>query len=200
MSTTALDPPRPAAPPASADDRHLEGGAIGVADLVFFVVAAAAPLAVMAGVAPIAIGRSGIGAPGAYALTGVVLALFAVGYCAMSRFIKNAGAFYVYISRGFNRELGLGAAFLATMSYAAIGIGLYGALGVFAKATFADLFGVDLPWVAWSGIGVALVWYLGHRSVTLSAKVLGVALVCESLILLIVAIGVIGDAGAGGLS
>src|SRR5262245_37025071 len=127
MSTTVLEaPPTPAQHPE--DERRLEGGAIGVSDLVFFVVAAAAPLAVMAGVAPIAIGRGGIGAPGAYALTGVVLALFAVGYCAMSRFIKNAGAFYVYIARGLNRELGLGAAFLSTMSYAAIGIGLYGAL------------------------------------------------------------------------
>ena len=132
------DRPRPPVPPEGA----LERNAVGVCDLVFFVVAAAAPLTVMAGVAPLAIGRGGIGAPGAYVLTGVVLALFAVGYTAMSRFIRNAGAFYVYISRGLGRTLGLGAAFLATFSYAAIGIGLYGAFAVFAETTFADLFGL----------------------------------------------------------
>jgi amino acid transporter len=155
---------------------------------------------VMAGVAPIAIGRGGIGAPGAYLLTGIVLALFAVGYTAMSRFITNAGAFYVYISRGLGRTLGLGAAFLATFSYAAIGIGLYGAFAVFAQSTFADLFGLHLAWQGWAAIGVVTIWYLGHRSIALSAKVLGVALVAESLILAIVAIGVIADGGASGLS
>ena len=202
MATLTQNRPPDTSPPNTVppEQTKLERNAIGVSDLVFFVVAAAAPLAVMAGVAPLAIGRGGIGAPGAYVLTGVVLALFAVGYTAMSRYITNAGAFYVYISRGLGRTLGLGGAFLATFSYAAIGIGLYGAFAVFASTTFADLFGLSLSWQAWAAIGVALVWYLGHRSIALSAKVLGVALILEALILLIVAIGVIADGGASGLS
>ena len=41
------------APPARAPER-LEHGALGVSSIVFFVVAAAAPLTVMAGIAPLA--------------------------------------------------------------------------------------------------------------------------------------------------
>jgi hypothetical protein len=66
---TITEPVPAAAAPPRADETHLQRNAVGVSDLVFFVVAAAAPLTVMAGVAPIAIGRGGIGAPGAYVLT-----------------------------------------------------------------------------------------------------------------------------------
>ena len=70
--------------------------------------------------------------------------------------ITNAARLHAYISRGLGRTLGLGGAFLATFSYAAIGIGLYGAFAVFASTTFADLFGLSLSWQAWAAIGVAL--------------------------------------------
>ncbi|CAM5589484.1 hypothetical protein SALBM311S_03175 [Streptomyces alboniger] len=62
---TAAQPrsPQPAGPETSP---HLQRGTLGVADIVFFVAAAAAPLTVMAGVAPLAILFGGIGAPSPY--------------------------------------------------------------------------------------------------------------------------------------
>ena len=84
------------APSPGAD--QLESGRLGVLDIVFFVVAAAAPLTVMAGVAPFAIQFNGLGAPGGYVFAGIVLTLFAVGFSAMARYVKNAGAFYAYIA------------------------------------------------------------------------------------------------------
>ena len=167
---------------------------------MFFVVAAASPLAVMAGVAPLAIARGGIGTPGAYALTAVVLAVFAVGYTAMSRHITNAGAFYAYVTHGLGRELGLGAALLATYCYAALAVGLAALFAVFAHTTFADLLGIDVAWQAWFFVAVATAWFLGHRSIEVSARVLGVALCLETAILLVVAGAVVVDGGASGLS
>ncbi|MFG2396397.1 hypothetical protein [Streptomyces lydicus] len=53
--------------------------AIGTGELVFFVVAAAAPLTVTAGAAPVAIGMAGPAAPLGYLLSGVLLIVFARG-------------------------------------------------------------------------------------------------------------------------
>ena len=97
---------------------------------LFFLVEAAAPLLVMTGVAPFAIGALGLGAPGGYLIAGLSLLIFAVAFTAMSKYIHNAGAFYSYISRGFNHQWGLGAAVLALFSYNALEIGIFGAFGL----------------------------------------------------------------------
>ncbi|MGK4578566.1 APC family permease [Kitasatospora sp. HPMI-4] len=178
----------------------LERGVLGVGDIVFFVVAAAAPLTVMAGVAPFAIGFGGIGAPMAYLAIGTVLAVFAVGFTAMTRHIRNAGAFYSYITRGLGRPVGLGAALLAVFSYNAIQIGMFGAFGYFAHTTAADLLGLDLPWWLWALAGVAVVWLLGYRSINLGAKVLAALLIAETGILLLLAVAVLAKGGAHGIS
>ncbi len=179
---------------------RLERGALGVRDIVFFVVAAAAPLTVMAGIAPIAIMIGGIGAPSGYLIAGIVLSIFAVGFTAMSKYIKNAGAFYSYIAKGLGKPAGVGAAALAVFSYNAIQIGLYGAFGYFAAVTATDLVGVDVPWWVWAAAGIALVWFFGFRSITVGAKVLGGLLIAETGILVVLAGAVLIQGGADGLS
>jgi amino acid transporter len=79
---------------AESADPPLRSGSLGTWDIVFFVVSAAAPLLVMAGVAPFALLKGGLGVPDAYLLAGVILAVFAVGFTTMSRYVPNAGAFY----------------------------------------------------------------------------------------------------------
>ncbi|MEE1761329.1 APC family permease [Streptomyces sp. SP18BB07] len=195
---TAAQQPPPAA--AGTDPGHLQRGSLGVADIVFFVVAAAAPLTVMAGVAPLAILFGGIGAPVAYLAVGVLLVLFSVGFTAMTPYIRNAGAFYSYIARGLGRPAGLGAAFLAVFSYNSLQIGMFGAFGFFASTTANDLLGIDLPWPVYAFAGIAVVWFLGFRSINLGAKVLAALLVAETAILVLLAGAVLVKGGASGLS
>lgn len=178
----------------------LRHGAVGMWDLVFFVVAAAAPLSVMSGVSPLAIGFGGVQAPGGYLTGGIVMAIFAVGFTTMSRYVPNAGAFYAYIGQGLGRSVGVGAAFVALVSYISIAISFIPALGVFAHDTFDSLFGLDAHWGLWAIIGGAIVACLGYLNVTLSAKVLGVLLGLEVLILLVFALPVLVQGGAEGLS
>ena len=178
----------------------LRRNALGTWDIVFFVVSAAAPLMVMAGVAPFALLTGGIGVPMAYLFAGAVLAVFAVGFTTMSRYVTNGGAFYAYVTRGLGRPAGVSAALLAMVSYNALQIGMYGLLGVSVHETAADLFGVDIPWPVVALVGVALVWYLGFRSVDFGAKVLGVLLVAESGILFLLAIAILFQGGAHGLA
>ncbi|MFJ8587141.1 APC family permease [Streptomyces sp. NPDC093595] len=154
----------------------------------------------MAGVAPIAIVLGGIGAPAAYLLAGITLAVFAVGFTTMSRHVRGGGAFYACIARGLGTPAGIGAALLAVVAYNGMGIGLYGLLGSAGADTALALWGVDVPWPPLALAGLLLVWYGGHRSIDFGAKVLGVLLVAETGILVLLAGGVLLRGGADGLS
>ncbi|MEU1381371.1 APC family permease [Streptomyces albidoflavus] len=178
----------------------LRTGTLTTADISFFVISAAAPLTVMAGVAPIAIMLGGIGAPAGYLLAGITLTVFAVGFTTMSRHVGHGGGFYAYITRGLGRPAGMGAALLAMLGYNGMEIGVYGLLGSASQDTALALFGVEIPWLPVSLAGLVLIWYLGYRSIDFGAKVLGVLLVAETGILLLLAGGVLLDGGASGLT
>ncbi|OXM65873.1 APC family permease [Amycolatopsis vastitatis] len=177
----------------------LKRGVLGTRSLVFMVVAAAAPLTVMAGVAPLAIMIGGIGAPAGYMGAGIVLAVFAVAFTRMTRHVGSAGAFYAYIAKGLGKTWGFVAALLALMSYNTLQIGIYGLFAAQAKATLADVFGLDVPWPVIALAAVALVLLVAWLGIDVGAKVLGVLLVLESGILLLMAIGVLTHGGASGV-
>jgi amino acid transporter len=193
---TAAGPAGSASSPASS----LRSGSLGTTDIAFFVVSAAAPLTVMAGVAPLAVLMGGIGAPVGYLLAGLTLAVFAVGFTTMSRHVRSAGAFYAYITRGLGRPAGIGAALLALIGYNGMEIGVYGLLGTATRDTARSLFGADIPWLPVSLAGLVLIGYAGFRSIDFGAKLLGVLLVAETGILVLLAGGVLVKGGADGLS
>ncbi|UYQ60162.1 APC family permease [Streptomyces peucetius] len=178
----------------------LRSGSLGTADIAFFVVSAAAPLTVMAGVAPLAILLGGIGAPVGYLLAGITLAVFAVGFTTMSRHVRGGGAFYAYITRGLGRGAGVGAALLALIGYNGMEIGVYGLLGTATQDTVHALSGTGVPWLPVSLAGLLLIGYGGYRSIDFGAKILGVLLAAETGILVLLAAGVLIEGGAHGLS
>ncbi|MEU6089536.1 APC family permease [Streptomyces sp. NPDC047085] len=197
MSVTTSEIPEERAPSATAT---LRSGSLGTADVAFFVVSAAAPLTVMAGVAPLAILLGGIGAPVGYLLAGLTLAVFAVGFTTMSRHVRSGGAFYAFITRGLGRPVGIGAALLALVGYNGMEIGVYGLLASATRDTLHSLAGSDVPWLPVSLAGLLLIGYGGFRSIDFGAKVLGVLLVAETGILVLLAGGVLINGGAHGLS
>lgn len=197
--TEAAPSSAPATGPAPGTG-SLRKGALGTADISFFVVSAAAPLTVMAGVAPVAILLGGIGAPAGYLLAGLTLAVFAVGFTTMSRHVRSGGAFYAFIARGLGKRVGIGAALLALIGYNGMEIGVYGLLGTTTADTAHALWGLDVPWLPVSLAGLLLVWYGGFRSIDFGAKLLGVLLVAETGILVLLAAGVLAEGGAHGLS
>ncbi|MEC4017219.1 APC family permease [Streptomyces sp. H27-D2] len=200
VGSPPADGSRPAgadAPPGTAPT--LRSGTLGVADIIFFVVSAAAPLTIMAGVAPFAIGAGGVGAPVGYLVAGATLALFAVGFTTMGRHVRSGGAFYAYITRGLGRPAGLGAAVLALLAYNGMQIGVYGLLATTAQDALRTLWGIDVPWPPIAVLGVIVIWYGGFRSIDFGAKVLGVLLVAETGILMLLAGAVLLRGGAHGL-
>ena len=81
----------------STPGRHLRGN-LGVASIVFMVVAAAAPLGVIGGVVPLGIASgNGAGFPATFIAATVILLFFSVGFTAMTPHVQEAGAFFSYV-------------------------------------------------------------------------------------------------------
>lgn len=165
---------------------------LGVASLVFFTISAAAPLTVLAGGMTTIFAVTGIlGAPLSFLVIAAALALFAVGYSAMSRHITNAGAFYAYIANGVGRIWAVASSFVALLSYNAIQIGLYGMAGLAVQDFAARHFGVAWPWWLWAVLTLAVVATLGVLRADLNAAVLAVLLTLECLAVVLYDIGAI---------
>ena len=174
---------------------------LGVGSLVFFTVSASAPMTVLAGGVVATFAVSGvIGVPLAFPILAIVLALFAVGYGAMSRHVVNAGVFYAYISKGLGGAWGVAASFVALISYNAIQIGLYGLFGA-ATGGFIDAkTGLNWYWWAWGFIAMAVVAILGLLKVDLNARLLAVLLVAEVVAVILFDVGALAHPAGGSVS
>lgn len=169
----------------------LAKGKLGTFDIVFFVVSAAAPLTVAVSSAPLSFLVGGVGAPGAMLASAVVLILFAIGFTAMSRFVRNTGAFYAYAAAGLGKPIGIGVAFITIVAYAFLCICFYALLGFYANLTVSHLLGIELHWGIWACLAVLIVGFLGYRRIDVGAKVLAVLLTAEVAILLIISIAIL---------
>lgn len=76
-------------------------GHLGTAGVVFMVIAAAAPLTVIGGNMPLAMGLgNGAGAPVGFIIAATVLLLFSIGFVTMTPHVREAGAFFSYVTEG----------------------------------------------------------------------------------------------------
>ncbi len=183
--------------------KALRPNALGVAAISFMVISAAAPLTGAAGGIPLSmLLGNGAGIPGTFLLVTAILLIFAAGYVAMARHVKNAGAFYAFAAQGLGGHVGGAAAMIALLSYNAMQIGLMGLFGFAAAGTFgpAGLGLIDVPWYYWSYAAIAIIAVLGYRQVDLSAKVLMLLVFLEFAIVILLDVVILGKGGASGLS
>src|SRR5690242_254913 len=159
-------------------------GHLGTVGVVFMVMAAAAPLTVIGGNMPLAMGLgNGAGAPVGFLIAALVLLLFSIGFVTMTPYVPEAGAFFSYVTVGLGKRMGMGIAVVALIAY---------------TARFYD--GPQIPWPVYSFIILAIVALLGYRHIELSAKVLGVALVLEISIVLVLDLVIFAHPGPSGLT
>ena len=180
-------------------DTSLRKGTLGLYGIIFFVVAAAAPLAGMTGAFPVAVALGdGAGAAGMYVAVGLILLIFSVGYATMSHYVTNTGAFFAFVGRGLGIKMGVASAMVSLLAYLAVQWGVLGFLAGQMKFQFLVKFNLDLPWWLFAFVMIALVWILSALRVDIGAKVLGVLLTVELVALLIVGIAILVTGGAEG--
>ncbi|MEY4366942.1 MAG: hypothetical protein RLZ28_357 [Actinomycetota bacterium] len=183
---------------APRSDTSLAKGKLGVLGIVFFVVAAAAPLVGMTGAVPVAmLAGNQAGTPGTYLAVGLTLLVFSVGLSAMSNKVTNAGAFFAYVGRAFGKHAGVASAFISIVGYVTIQLAIYGFFGGLAQAQFAVV-GLNMPWYVWTLIAWLLVTGLSLLSVDVGAKVLGTLMILELTSLVITSVAILANGGPEG--
>jgi amino acid transporter len=184
------------------DAKHRLAGRLGAGSIIFMIMAAAAPLTTVSATTPVAV-LTGNGAayPIMYVAAGIILGFFAVGFTAMTPHVRNAGAFYAYITEGLGRGWGLAAAFLALLTYSAVQLAVHAFMGVVLQDFVLSFGGPDIAWWVFSALSILVVAILGYQNIELSGKVLGVVLVAEVLICVVFAVAVVmRGGGSEGLS
>ena len=170
---------------------RLARNSISTTHIVFFVVAAAAPLASVVGASPAAFAfGNGAGVPGVFLLVGLLYLVFSVGFTAMSRFAGSAGGFYTYIAKGLGRPAGVAAAAVAILTYKSIQLAVYALFGVFVAGALAKI-GVSVPWWAAVIALMAIVGLCGARNIAFSGKLLGLCMLAEVAILFLLDVGIL---------
>jgi amino acid transporter len=189
MSSTELPP-----------QHGLRRDALGLPALIFSIATAAAPMTALFFNVPVIVAGAGWAAPAAFVVAAAMLAVFSIGYVAMSRRVTSAGGFYAFVSHGLGRTAGLGAAAVVTVAYAVLTAAIIGAFGYFASVTVEDWTGVSVPvWALLFGalaVNVVFAWF----EVRITARVLGAFFVAELLALLVFAAIVLVQGGESGLS
>jgi amino acid transporter len=178
----------------------LRKGTLGLFGIIFFVVAAAAPVAGMTGAFPVSVAiGDGAGAAGMFVAVGLLLLLFSVGYATMSHYVTNTGAFFAYVGRGLGIVPGVGSAFVSTLAYLTVQWGVIGFLSGQLDFYMMWKFDIDIDWWIYAIILIVVVWVLSAMSVDIGAKVLGVFLTVEIIALIVLALSILFQGGADGI-
>lgn len=182
--------------PESSPQTQLRRNTLGVAAIVFLVLAAVAPLTGIVVVASLAIALgNGGGAPASFFIVAVILLFFAIGYAQMSKQMVNSGGFYAFVVKGLGRTGGLVAGLIATLGYNFFVVGTIGTSGFFMQVIIAQLTGVDISWIVWGLLSIVVCFVMARSGIDFSTKVLGVSLVLEVAILVVFDVSVLVQTG-----
>ncbi|OBJ42238.1 hypothetical protein A5630_21260 [Mycolicibacterium mucogenicum] len=184
----------------SRQDGTLKRDSVGIAGIVFFVIAAAAPLAAAVATAPVVFSFGGFGSPLAYLAVGLILLLFSVGYGFMSHRVTSAAGLAAYVEYAFGRKAGVACGYVAMLSYGTFIMGLYGGFGFSASFVFKSTMGLSIPWLACAVVAWILVTFMGFRNVDLNVRVLGALIALEIAVLFAFDLMTVGSGGSGGIS
>lgn len=174
--------------------RHADSlarNALGTREVVFLIATATSPLAAVLFDTPVAVRGSGIGAAAVFWVVTLVLLVFSIGYVAMARQVTTAGGFYSFASHGFGRVIGLGVAMLVVFTYLSLVIGVIGITAFFANTTVSSLLHVTIDWRVYAYALIVIMFLLGYFRVSITAKILGVLLIGELIVLAVFSIAVL---------
>lgn len=161
-------------------------GKLGPFAIMFMILAAAAPLTTVSATVPVALlVGNGPAFPSMYAVASILLAFFAIGFVAMTPFVKRSGAFYSYVTEGIGRSTGIATSFLAMLTYNFVQFAVHAFMGVVISDYVLAVSGVAVPWWVFTLIVLVVVGILGYLNIDVSGKVLGIVLILEVTVCLL---------------
>jgi amino acid transporter len=187
---------------ATAEGRGITGStelarnALSLPAILFCIVTGSAPLAAMMFNDPLSGYGMGISVPAGFWLSTIAFTLFSVAYVEMARRVTTAGGIYSYMSYGFGRIIGLGAAIGIAAAYILFAAGVNGVTSYFAQTSILDLSGgFDMDWRIYAFCFIALMFFVTYFHVEVVAKILGYLLIGELIILMIFSFAVVVKGG-----
>ena len=190
----------PASPASEArgltGSTELARNALGLPQVLFCIVTGSAPLAAMMFNDPLSGLGIGISVPAAFWIATLSFTLFSVGYIEMARRVTTAGGFYSYTSYGFGRIIGLGTAVGIAAAYMLFAVGVNGVTSYFAQTSIKSLSGgFDMDWRIYAFCFIALLFVITYFHIEIVARILGIALIGELIILMIFSFAVVVKGG-----
>ncbi len=174
---------------------ELARNALGLPQVLFCIVTGSAPLAAMMFNDPLSGLGIGISVPAAFWIATLSFTLFSVGYVEMARRVTTAGGFYSYTSYGFGRIIGLGTAVGIAAAYMLFAVGVNGVTSYFAQTSIKDLSGFNMDWRIYAFCLIALLFVVTYFHIEIVARILGIALIGELIILFVFAFAVLFQGG-----
>lgn len=164
---------------------------VGSVELMSLGISASCPMAVLAGAVVATFAVTGVvDMSPSFIFLGAALALFAVGFLAMSRDIPNAASFYAFLAHGLGPNIGLAGAAVSLLSYNVVQVSLYGLLGAVASGVFGG------PWWIWAFASWLAIGLLGVLHIGVNTRLLAFILVLEiAVISLLDLTGLLSPAG-----
>jgi amino acid transporter len=189
-------PAPPVATRGMAGSNELARNALGLPQVLFCIVTGSAPLAAMMFNDPLGIRGVGIGLPAAFWLATLSFVFFSVAYVEMARRVTTAGGMYSYMSYGFGRIIGLGTAISIAAAYMLFAVGVNGVTTYFAQVNIASWPGhFDMDWRIYAFCLIALMWVISYFHIELVARILGLCLILEIIVLMIFSFAVVVKGG-----
>ncbi len=174
--------------PDSNADPQLRRNSLGLSELVFQAVTHIAPATNVVFTFPIIALKTGPVMPLSFLLATIVCFFIGNTVSQFSRYMSSSGGYYAFATRGLGSRSG----FMATWSYLIYEIfgtaGCTGFLGYLVSDMLRLQFHVDIPWWSFALATSALIWWLTHRGIQISALVS--ALLGGAEVLIMLALGI----------
>ena len=143
---------------------------------------------------------SGQATPFVYLACLVAILIAASGIVEMAREFPSAGAFYTYVTRGLGPRAGFVTGALMFVAYALLPPAEVGLIGAYLQTTLRAEFGANIPWWLIGLVPAGLMVFLAFEGIRSSLRTALVLFAIEIAIVLLLAILIVGQGGADGLS
>src|SRR5580698_8334837 len=181
-----------------AEPGKLRAGSIGVPSAMVMSIAIMAPAAGMIFLPQVVASHAGAAVPLVY-LMSLIACLFIAGTITQfARLVPHAGSFYAYDAVGLGRTTGFVSGWLLMAGYFVFYPQNLLAAAYFTSSTLREELGWNVNWSVWAVLFAIAIWLLSTRGIRTSMRTDLTVVGAESLIILIVVIGILVAGGAHG--